>query len=77
MQLVVVTIDGEEDAISLRLEGVAQTGKLGVVGELDQRVLDKLREEAGLDRVEGGVVDDGTRRANERLASSHQLLSAS
>jgi hypothetical protein len=42
VQLVVVSIDGEEDAVSLGLEGVAQAGELGIVGVLDQRVLDEL-----------------------------------
>jgi len=60
VQLVVVSIDGEEDAVSLRIEGVAQAGELGIVGVLDQRVLDELGKEAGLNRVERGVVDDGT-----------------
>lgn len=65
VQLVVVTINGEHDAISLRLEGVAQTGELGVVRVLGEGVLDELGEEARLDRMESGVVDDGTVRESK------------
>lgn len=60
MKLVIVSIDGEKNAIPLGLKGVTQSGELSIVGVLDESIFDELGKEAGLDRVESGVVDEGT-----------------
>lgn len=59
-KLVVVSVHGEDDAIGLRVEGVAQPGKLGIVRVLGERISHKLRHESRVDRVQSSIVDDWT-----------------
>lgn len=58
-ELVVVAVEAQEDPVGLLVEREAHAGEFGIVCIFLERVAHELGKETGLDRREGGGVDDG------------------
>lgn len=58
-ELVVVTVEAEEDPVGLLIERETHAGEFGIICIFLERVAHELGKETGLNRREGGGVDDG------------------
>ena len=58
-ELVVVAVEAQEDPVGLLVERETHAGEFGIVCIFLERVAHELGKETGLDRREGGGVDDG------------------
>lgn len=61
-ELVVISIDGQQDTVSLGVEGVTQSSQFCLVRILDEGISDELSKESRLNRVEWRGVDERTVR---------------
>lgn len=57
-QLIVISINSQQNPIRLRVERITQSSQLSVVRIFGKRISNQFGEEAGFDRVKSGVVDE-------------------